>query len=104
MEATMSDAVVVAEVAVHRFQTVVGLPGDLVRFFAFGISLPADDAFVSQAGADVVQGGPTRDEFLGFPFMGRQDMGDLRVVSVEDLGEVAVRQESPLLVSLSAQA
>jgi hypothetical protein len=104
LESAVSDAVVLAQIAVHCFKAVVGLASDLVGFLALAKALPADDSLVGEASADIVHGGTTRDELLGVSFVGRQNMGDRGIVGVEQLRQIAVGEKASLLVSLLAQA
>jgi len=103
LEAAMADTVVLTEVAIDGLEAVVGLAGDDVGFLSFGVAFPADDAFVSEAGADVVEGCAAGDDFTAIAFMLGEHGGDGAVVSIEELGEVAVGKESSLLVSLVAE-
>ena len=60
----MTDTIEFAEIVINRFERVMSFTGNLILRFAFGISLPADDAFVRQAGPDIMQSCPARDDLL----------------------------------------
>ena len=81
--AAVADAIELGQVMVNGSEAVVGLAGDLGRLLAFGEALPADDALVSEAGADVVQGGPAGDEALGALFVVDQNVSDFGVSAAE---------------------
>lgn len=51
-----------------------------------------------------MEGGTLRDDGLGGALMSGQQRRDPAVVDVEQLGEIAVGEQSPLLVGLPAQA
>ncbi len=74
------DAIELSQVAIDGLQAVVGFAGDLLGRLALGEALPADEALVGEAGTDVMEGGPSRDEGLGLALVIGQQSGDGRVV------------------------
>ena len=103
LESAVSNAIVLPEIAVNGVESVVGLPCDKVWIFAFGIAFPADDPFVGETGANIMQGGSAGDDGLGGAFMFGEDFGDGGVAGVEKFGEVAVGEQRSLLVGLFAE-
>jgi hypothetical protein len=104
LQTTMADAIVLAEVTVHHIQAVVGLARDLRRLLGFGVSLPANNPLMSQPGSLVVEGGAPGNHGVGEPLMFGQDLSDPTLVDAQQLGEVAVGEQSPLLVGLLTEA
>jgi hypothetical protein len=94
----MANAVKFAQVMIHRFQAVMSFAGDLIRRFGFGVAFPADEAFVSQATAHIVQSGAARHDLLLLALVGRQDRGDVVFRPIEQLRQVAVTEQGPLRV------
>ena len=103
-QTAMADAVVLAEVTVNRLEAVVGLASDDVRLLAFGVSLPANNPLMSESCSDIVERGASRDDGVGVALMLGQHVRDPTVAGVEQLGEVAVGEQSTLLVGLLAEA
>ena len=83
LEAAVPDAIVLAEITVNCLQAVVGLASHNVRLLAFGVSLPANNAFMSQSRSHVVEGRTSRDERPGDALMFGQYSGDSAVIAVE---------------------
>jgi len=104
LESTMAYAIVLAQVAIDRFETVVGLTCDDVGILAFGVSFPADDPLVGETAADVMQCGAARDDGTSRAFMLGENLGDTGIGRVEEFRKIAVGEESPLRVSLLAQS
>jgi len=104
LQAAMSHAVVLSEVTIDSLEAVVGFAGDEVRVLAFGVTLPADDAFVCETGADVVQRGAARDEVAGLSFVLGEEAGHATVTDTEQLRQVTVGKEASLGMCLQAQA
>ena len=104
LETAMADAIVLAEITVDRLEAVVGLASDDMRLLAFGVSLPANNPLMSQSCSDIVEGGASRDDGVGEALVLGQHMSDPTVVDAEQLGEVAVGEQSTLLVGLLAEA
>ena len=104
LQAAMADAIVLAEVTVDRLKAVVSLASDDMRLLAFGVSLPANNPLMSQSCSDVVERGASWDDGVGEALMLGQHMCDPTVVDAEQLGEVAVGEQSALLVGLLAEA
>jgi hypothetical protein len=103
LKAAVPDTIVLAEITVNRLEAVVSLAGDNVWLLALGVSLPANDAFMSESRSHVVERGAPWDESVSEELMLGQHMSDLTVVGIEQLGEVTVGEQSALLVSLLAQ-
>src|SRR5262245_9363222 len=57
LEAAMPDPIVLTEITVDCLQTVVGLAGDDVGLLPFGITLPANDALMSQSCSHIMERG-----------------------------------------------
>jgi hypothetical protein len=104
LEAAMPDPIVLTEITVNSLQAVVGLAGDDVGLFPFGVTLPANDSLMSKSCPHVVERGSPRDDGLGVSLMLGQQDRDPTVAGMEQLGQVAVGEESSLLVGLFAQA
>src|SRR5262245_2087000 len=104
LEAAMPDPIVLTQITVNGLQAVVGLAGDDVGFLPFGITLPANDSLMSQSCPHVMERGSARDDGLGVSLVPGQQDRDLTVAGLEQFGQVAVGEESSLLVSLFAQA
>lgn len=104
LQTAMADTIVLAQVTVDRVQAVVGLASDDMRLLAFGVSLPANNPLMSQSCSDVVERGASWDDRIGEALVLGQHMSDPTVVGAEQLGEVAVREQSTLLVGLLAEA
>jgi hypothetical protein len=104
LQTAVADAIVLAQVTIDGFQTVVRLPSDDVRLFAFGIALPANDPLMSQPCSNIVKRGTPRDQGVGVTLMLGQQLGDPTIVGMKQFGEVAVGEETALLVSLLAEA
>ena len=96
--------VVSTEITVDRLQAVEGLAGHDVRLLPFGVGLPANNPLRSESRSHVVQGGAARDDRVGGPLLLGQQHRDPTVLGVEQFGEVAVGEQSPLLMGLLAQA
>src|SRR5439155_4752109 len=77
---------------------------DDMRFLAFGVSLPANNPLMSQSCSDVMECGTSWNDGVGETLMLGQHMSDPTVVDAEQLGEVAVGEQSTLLVGLLAEA
>jgi len=103
LEAAMPDPIVLTEITVDRLQAVVGLACDDVGLLPFSIPLPANDSLMSKSCPHIVERGAPRDDGLGVSLMLGQQDRDPTVVRMEQLGQVAVGEESSLLVSLLAQ-
>src|ERR1700740_2233321 len=82
----------------------MGFASDDVRFFAFGISLPANNAFMSQSSSDVVKSGASGNDCVGSALVLGQQLGNPSVVEAEQLCEIAVGEQSALLVGLFTEA
>jgi hypothetical protein len=104
LKATVADAIVLAEVAVDRLQAMIRLTRDDVGLLPFRIALPTNDSLMSEPCSHIVERGAARDEGVGGALMLGQHMSNLAVVGIEQLGEIAVGEESALVVSLLAQA
>jgi hypothetical protein len=104
LKPAVSDAIVLAEVTVNRFEAVVRLARHDVRLLPLGIALPANDPLVRQTRPHIVEGGATGNDGLGGSLVFRQHMSDSTVVGIEQLGEVAIGEQATLLVSLLAQS
>jgi hypothetical protein len=104
LKSTVADAIVLAEVAVDGLQAVVRLTSDDVGLLPFGVALPTNDALMSESCSHIVERGAARHEGVAGTLVLGQHPSDLAVVGIEQLGEIAVGEESPLLVSLLAQA
>lgn len=100
LESTVTHAVVHAEVTIDRLQAVVGLFGNEMGILTFGKTFPADDAFVSQTGTDIVERGATRNNGLGAALMRCENNGHSVVIGVEDLSKIAIGKQSSLAVRL----
>ena len=100
----MADAVELPEIAVNGFEAVVGFASDNVGFLPMGITLPTNDAFVSEAGPHVVQGGAAGEQVSGLAFMLGEDLSDAAVVGAEELGQVTVGKQSALFVGLLTES
>jgi hypothetical protein len=92
------------EITVNGLQAVVGLAGDDMGLLPLGITLPANDSLMSQSCTHIVECSAPRDEGLRVTLMLGQQDRDVTVVGMEQLGQVAVGEEAPLLVGLLAQA
>ena len=104
LQTAVADAIVLAQVTVDGFQTVVRLSSDDVRLFPFGIALPANDPLMSQPCSNIVKRGTPRDHGVGVTLMLGQQHGDPTIVAMKQLGEIAVGEQTTLLVGLLAQA
>ncbi len=103
LQSTVTDPIVLAQVVIDRIKAVVCLASDDVRFLAFGISLPANNALMSQSSSDIVQSGAPGNERVGLALMLGQQLTNPTAVGAKHLCEIAVGKQSPLLVSLFAQ-
>jgi hypothetical protein len=104
LKAAVADAIVLTEITVNRLQTVVGLARDDVGLLPFGIALPANDALMSESRSHIVERRSPRDDGVGFTLMLGQQYRDPTIIRMEQLGEVAVGEQTTLFVSLLAQA
>lgn len=104
LQTAVPHPIVLAEVTIDGLQAVVGLTGNQVRFLSFGIALVADDAFVGQAGAHIVQRRSAGNQLLGIAFVFGQDLRDSRFAGAEQLSQIAIGEQPALLVGLLTQA
>ena len=100
----MPDPIGLTEITVDRLQAVGGLARDDVGLLPLSIVLPANDSLMSEPCSHIMERGAARDEGVGGPLMLGQHMSNLAVVGIEQLGKIAVGEESALVVSLLAQA
>jgi hypothetical protein len=100
----VAHTVVLAEVTVDGLEAVISFAGDDVGIFPLGITLPADDAFVRETGAHVVQRGAPRDQGSRLSLVLSQQGSYGGVVGIEQLGQVAIGKKATLSVGLVAQA
>src|SRR3989442_8286953 len=78
--------------------------GYLVRRLSFCITLAADDRFVSQATAEVVQGRAAGNDLLRLAFMGCEQGSELTVSPIQQGSQIGVTQEGSLGMRLFAEA
>ena len=83
LKAAVSDPIILAEITVNRVQAMIRLASHNVGLFAFGISLPANYALMSQSRSHVVKGRTSGDERPGKTLMFGQYLGDSAVIAVE---------------------
>src|ERR1035438_6891516 len=82
----------------------MSLLSDDVGLFAFGVSLPANNPLMSKSCSHVMECGASWNNGLGDALMLGQHLSDPTVVDAEHLGEIAVGEQSALLVRLFAKA
>src|SRR3989441_3111387 len=78
--------------------------GYLVRRLSFCITLAADDRFVSQATAEVVQGRAGGNDLLRLALMGCEQGSELTVSPIQQGSQIGVTQEGSLGMRLFAEA
>jgi len=100
----MADAIILAEVTIDRVETVVSLASDDVRLFSIGVSLPANNPLMSQSCTHVMECGASWNNSVGASLVLGQHLSDPLVSDTEQLGEIAVGEQSSLLVRLLAKA
>jgi hypothetical protein len=79
---------------------VIRLTGNDIGRLSFGEAFPADDAFVSDSTADVMEGGSARDDNIVVPLMGREESADLSLRDGKHRGEIDIGEQSALVVGL----
>src|SRR5216684_4335738 len=79
---TVTHAVKISEIAIDSRQAVMSFARDLISSFAFRM-FTANDRFVGQAAAEVVQGSASGDQLLLLAFMGRQHCRELTITAIE---------------------
>ncbi len=100
----VSHPVVLAEVAVHTFEGVVGFARYLRWVFAFEVALATDDGFVGHSASHVVEGGPAGNDFVVLALPLTQQGGDGTVVTVQQQAQVDVGEDCSLSVCFTTQA
>ena len=103
LEAAVADTVILAEIAINGFETVVGRASNFVGTLSAGVAQPANNPLMSDPRSDIVKRGTPRDDGVGGPLMFGQDLADVVTADMKHLCDVAVREQAPLRVSLLAQ-
>ena len=103
-QSTVADPIVLAQVVIDRFETVIRLTSDKVWFLAFDVSLPANNALMSHSSSDVMQIGTPGNDRFGGALMLAQQLANPTAIGAKQLRDVAVGEQASLLVSLFAKA